>query len=291
MTATISVNGTSLDDLVAQGAEGSTGLHTVPGKRGSNIDVPQRHGQLHVPHKRYQSTSLVFPMWVRGVNPDGTIPSGTDTATRLAFHARVRALVKLFVTGELVTIRHTLSDGAAREITGEVTDVWDWTIRGSGRHTLGQVSVGLNCADPFWTDLTDSVETFSVTTGNTATLDDFSSASAPMDDLIVRFHPQSNPELTQDSTGVFLAYDGVIDAGRKLEVNTATWAVTGTIDAGGTWVPGSAPTQHIARIRHGGSPRLFSLAPQSPSPVVSLVHTGGGTATASITGKQRHLVP
>lgn len=291
MTATISANGTSLDDLLAQGIEGSTGLHSVPAKRGSNIDVPQRHGQLHVPHKRYQSAALVFPMWVRGVNPDGSLPSGTDAAARLAFHARVRALVKLFIAGELVTIRHTLSDGTAREITGEVTDVIDFTVARAGRNTLGRVSVGLNCADPFWTDLTDTVETFSLATGNTASLTGFGAASAPMDDVIVRFHPSSNPELTQVSTGVFVAYDGIIAAGRKLEVNTATWAVTGTIDAGGTWVPGSAPTQHIARIRHGGAARLFSLAPQHPSPVVQLEHTGGGSATASITGKQRHLVP
>lgn len=290
MTATISVNGVNLDDLVAQGVEGATGLHTVPGKRGSNIDVPQRHGQLHVPSKRYQPTSLVLPLWVRGVNPDGTVPSGTDPAARLAFHARLRALVKLFVAGELVTIRHTLSDGSAREIVGEVTEVLDFTIRGTGRHTLGRVSVGMDCADPFWSDVTDTTATFSLTTGQTASLTGFTNATAPMDDLIVTFHPGSNPELTQVSTGVFVGYDGVIAAGRKLVIDTAAWTVTGTVDAGGTWVPGSSPTQHIARIRHGGS-RLFSLAAENPAPAVRLIHTGGGSATASITGKQRHLIP
>lgn len=293
MTATISVNGTNLDDLVAQGVSGSTGIHTVPAKRGANIDVPQRHGQLHVPRKRYQPASLVFPLWIRGVNPDGSIPGGTDDAARLAFHARVRALVRLFTAGELVVIRHALSDGSAREITGEVTEVLDFTVQQAGRDTWGEVRVGLDCADPFWTDLTDTVASITLTTGQSAALTAFATASAPMDDTLVTFSPQTNPQLTQTSTGFFVAYDGPITAGRKLVIDTAAWTVTGTVDAGGTWIPATAPSQHILRIRHGRHPRLFSLTPVpgAGGPVVSLTHSAGGSATASVTARQRHLVP
>lgn len=291
MTATISVNGTDLDDLVAQGVEGASDLHTVPGKRGANVMIPQRHGALHVPDKRYQPTSLVLPLWVRGVNPDGTVPDGTDSAARLAFHDRLRALVALFVVGERVTIRHTLSDATAREILGEVTEVMDFTVQGRGRHTLGRVSIGLDCADPFWSDLTDTTATFSLANGQTVNLTDFAPASAPMDDLIIAFFPGSNPQITQISTGAFLAYNGVIATGRKLVVNTSDWSVVGTIDAGGTWLPSGAPTQHIARIQHGGSHRLLSLSPQSPYPILSLTHTGGGVMSVTLTARQRHLVP
>jgi len=289
VTATISVNGTSLDNLLAQGVDTASGIHKVPAKRGANIDVPMRHGQLYVPHKRYQPASLVFPMWVRGVSPDGSVPS--DDAARIAFHNRLRALVGLFTIGERVTIRHTLTDLTAREITGEVTEVLDFTVDSYDRNTIGNVAIGLDCADPFWTDLAPTVSTFTVTSGQQAALAEFAAATAPMDDVVVRFYPGTNPTLSQPSTGVFLSYSGPITAGRKLEVDTQAWTATGTVDAGGTWLPATAPAQHIPRVSHGRYPRFFSLAPQSPAPVVALTFTSGGSMTVSITGYQRHLVP
>lgn len=289
MTATIAVNGTPLDDLTAQGIAGAEGLHRVPGKRGKNIRVPGRHGELHVPGKRYEPAALVLPLWARGVLPDGTLPA--DEPARLEVHRRLRALTRLFTVGELVTVRQTLTDGTAREISGEVTDAIDWSLLNSGRATLGKVAIGLDCPDPFWTDLADTTATATLVAGQTATLTDFASADAPMDDLRVAFGPGSNPELSQPSTGAFIAYDGTIATGRKLVVDAAAWSVTGTVDAGGTWQPGSAPSQHIARIRHGRHPRLFTLAPQDPAPAVRLTHTGGGSMTVSVVGRRRYLVP
>jgi hypothetical protein len=229
-------------------------------------------------------------MWVRGVNPDGTIPS--DPVARLQFHARLRALVQLFVEGELVTIQHVLTDGTARQIVAEVDTVLNFAISGAGRYTLGKVSVGLTASDPFWSDLGTTTATFSLTTGQSSTLTGFIAASAPMDDLTISFGPCSNPTLTQLSNGAFITYNGIIASGQHLVIDTAAWTVTGTVDAGGTWNPSSAPTQHIARIQHGGGGgRLFSLASQNGGPVVQLVHTGGGSASVSVTGAQRYLVP
>lgn len=289
MTESISANGTNLDDLVAQGVEGSSGIFSIPGKRGSDHELPGSDGALHVPGKRYRAGTVLLPMWVRGVNPDGSIPS--DAGARLQFHQRLRELVALFAVDELVTIRHTLSDGSAREISGEVIDVLDFTIIGTGRNTLGKVGVALSCPDPFWADIADATSNFTLATGATVELDEFATASARMRDLTVTFFPGSNPRLIQPKTGLYLAYSGIIAAGRRLVVNCADWTVTGTVDAGGTWNPGTAPTQHIRRIDHGRSDRFFTLAPERPNPpVVRLEHTGGGTMAARISGRPRHLV-
>lgn len=288
--AVVAVNGTNLDNLVAQGVDDVSGLHKVPGKRTSNVEIPGRHGNLWVPHKRYAPASFVIPLWIRGVNPDGTVPS--DPAARIAFYARARALVSLFTIGEQVTLTYTLPDGTYRQIVAEVDDVLDFTVSGFGRWTLGKVSVGLTAADPFWSDPTAVTATATLTTGQTASLTQFANASAPMDDLVIIFGPSSNPQVTQLSTGVFVAYNGSIATGQQLVIDTGAWTVTGTLTAGGSWQPSSAPLQHIARIKHGGGiPRLFSLAPESPSPVIQLSHTGGSSATVTISGKQRYLMP
>jgi hypothetical protein len=286
----VSVNGIGLDNFLAQGVDDVSGLHKVPGKRTQNVEIPGRHGNLWVPKKRYAPGSFVIPMWIRGVNPDGTIPS--DPAARTQFYQRARALVDLFTIGEQVTLHYTLPDGTFRELAAEVDDVLDFTVTGYGRWTLGKVSVGLTAADPFWSDPAPVSSTATLTTGQTTSLPEFGAASAPMDDLVITFGPSSNPQITQLSTGVFLAYNGIIGAGQKLVVDTGAWTVTGTLDAGGQWQPPSAPTQHVARIRHGGGvPRLFSLAPEDPAPVIQLSQTGGGSATVTISGKQKYLLP
>lgn len=298
MTATASIirGGveTPLENLLAQGMAGVAGLHRTPAKRGRNIRTPGRHGELHIPGKLYEAADLLLPLWVRGVNADGTIPE--DNAARLTFHQRVRALSKLFSAGELITLRHTLTDGSSREITGEVLDTTDWKIANSGNATIGVVNVPLACADPFWTDRDPVTATRTLTSGETAALAEFADADAPMDDLHVLFGPGNNPRLTQElvlpAVGAWVAYDGIIGAGRKVDVDTSAWWATGLVDAGGTWTPSTAPTQHIPRVRHSGlHARLFTLAPQHPAPIVRLTHTGGGQMTVSVVGRRRYLVP
>lgn len=295
MTASVTVNGTEIDDLLAQGTSGVEGLHRVPSKRNRNVRRPGAHGELHIPGKLYEPADLLMPLWVRGVNRDGTIPAAGPA--RLKFHERLRKLQRLFTAGELVTIRHTLSDDTAREITGEVLDTQDWGIANGGADTIGLVRMPLACADPFWTDVDLTAQTLTLTSGETGTLTDFEPADAPMDELLVTFGPGNNPRLDQvelraPAVGAWVAYDGIIDAARTVVVDTAEWEVVGLVDGGGTWLPGGAPTQHIARVRHNPRVhRLFTLAPQQTAPRVRLTHTGGGTMSVTVSGRRRYLVP
>lgn len=288
MTATVSLITAdqvehNLDRLVAQGVEGITGMLAIPEKRGGNLVVPGSHGELHLPAKKHSAASLVLPLWVRGVEEDGSIPSGTDAGARLAFHDNLRELVGLFVIDELVTLRHTLSDGAAREIRGEVTDAVAPDVRGAGRHTLGQVAVVLDCPDPFWSDLDDTVDT--ATSGAPVALDAFAGASAWMEDLLVEFGPQSNPRLTQPSTGVFVQVNRVITAGQTITVDTSTWQIYGT---------GGVAAGLYEDLEYGGrgTSRWFALKPEAGggAPVVELVETGVGSGSVTVTGKRKHKI-
>lgn len=284
MTESIAVDGYVLDDLLcAHGVQGNSGLFTVAAKRGSNVTVAGRDGAVHVPRKRHEQGVVVLPLWARGVDSAGHLPDGE--AAQRACIARVRELTKRFTVGDLVTIRHTLTDGTAREIAGEVTDSIDWTNRGHGRDTLGQATVALTCADPFWVDL--DVTTAVVASGPPQLLPEFAAASARMVDLVVTFGPSSNPAITQPS-GVVLGYNGLIAAGRTLEIDAGAYTAVGRVDGGGTWVQDTDPTQHIRRVRHEGDPALWILDPEIPAPTAQLTHTGGGVATATITGRMRY---
>lgn len=279
----------NLDRLVAQGVEGVTGLMRVPEKRGGNLIIPGAHGELHIPGKKSSAASLVLPLWVRGVNPNGTIPGQSDAAARLAFHDNLRELMGLFVVDELVTIRHTLSDGSAREIVGEVTDAIEPELLNAGRNTLGRFTVGINCGDPFWADVAASEETVTSTAG-IVPLAAFAGASAPMEDLVVTFGPSLNPRLAQPSTGLHMEYGGLISAGQSLIVDTSDDPVTGwsLASTGGLewdYRQLSYPQNHTRTTS-----RWFALAPERGAPSVQFTHTGAGAATATISGRRKYKI-
>lgn len=273
----------NLDRLVAQGVEGVAGLVAVPEKRAGNLVIPGSHGELHAVGKKSSPNVLVLPMWVRGVNPDGTVPA--DDGARLLFHDNLRTLIGLFTEGEQIVVRHTLTDGSAREILGEVTDAITPEVVGADRWTLGRFSVAVNCADPFWADVDPATSLVSLTSGATAALTEFGGASAPMEDLTITYAGISNPRLTQPSTGVYQQLNRVVGGGQTVTVNTATWQVSGTGGVG----PGL-----YEDIEYGGrrTSRWFALHPEpgGGAPVVRLDHTGGGVASVTVTGKRKHRI-
>jgi hypothetical protein len=273
----------NLDQLVQSGVQGVTGLMRVPEKRGGNLVIPGSHGELHIPSKKYGAGSVVLPLWVRGFNTDGSLPGPSDDATRTAFHQNLRAVVGMFTRGELITIRHTLLDGSQRQIEGEVIDAIEPTVDNTGRYTSSLFSVAVNCHLPFWSDLT--TVTAAATTAGPSTLTQFAGADAPMEDLVLTFGPQSNPRLTQTSTGLYVGIQRVISAGQTVVVDTTNWQVFGT---GGT-----APGLFEDLIYGGrGSRRWWALQPEpgGTTPIVGLTQTGGGTGSVSITGLRRYKI-
>jgi hypothetical protein len=278
-----------LDECVTRGVDGVAGLVRIAAKRGSNLVVPGEHGERHIPGKRYGAANVVLPLWVRGVLPDGSPPGGDDIGARLAFHANLRTLAGWFVVDEQVTIRHTLTDGTAREITGEVTDAIEPTVTGAGRHTIGQLTVALNCADPFWSDI--AAVTATVDAGAPVELVEFAGASAPMEDLQLVFGPQSNPRLAQPTTGVFVTVARVISTGQTITVETGPFAGRPGWEVYGS--PGVGPGLYEDLSYGGrGTSRWFALRPNpgGRAPVVELTNTSGGGGQVTITGRRRYKI-
>lgn len=282
---TILVNGVDLNSR-ATFLQEISGLYITPKRREQNLILPGRHGTLQVPRKRYEAGTLIIKLWVDGVDKTtGVVPGGSTSEAQ--FRARVDELAALFYS-ETLTIDHVMPDGSIRRAIGELTqDPISFAPTVDSLVRYGEFSVAITLPGAFWLDTTAQTSgPWLLTTGSTQALSEFAAATAPMTDLTLTFGPGANPLLSQPSTGVFVAWDSVIASGRKLALDTKTWTLTGTIDAGGTWAV------DYTKLRHGGDPGYpFALYPNGDgtAPVVQLTHTAGGSMSVTAAGPRKYM--
>lgn len=269
---TITVNGLDLRS-VATNIESLAGLLTTPARRGSNIEVPGRHGAIPTANKRYGVGEVVLPLWVKGVGSSGV--TGSDDAQVTEFYANLDRILQAFHAGTVV-VDHTLPDGSVRRALCELLEPVAFS-REPASPLFGRASVALTIPGAFWFELNNQTHTATLTNGGSTAATPFAGATAPMDELTLTFGPGSNPELGQGP--VFFAYDGIIGSGQTLVVNTGSWTASGT---GGLVVD-------YSKLRHGGSPRWFEMSPEDPAPTLNLLHTGGGSMSVTVTGKRHFL--
>lgn len=265
-------------DLFSQATrlEDLTGLYVTPGRRTKNVPLPGRHGDIRLPLKVYNSGTIVLKMWVMGVSKTtGLVPGGSST--EVEFQDRVDELMTLF-TADLLTIDHTLPDGSVRRIIAELDQAPVVFAPEVASNRFGSFSVALTVPGAFWTDVSPVSNSITGVTGSTGNMTNFVGASAPMTALTVTFGPCSNPTISQGTTT--LTYNGVISAGRQLVVDTGTWSLTS-----GT---GTAWTPSYASLAYSPGPTWFYLDP-TRSMVITLVHTGGGSATVTIAGLRTYM--
>lgn len=270
-----------LDECIRRGTSDLSGIFSVPSKRGRNLVVAGEHGELHVVSKKYSANVIVLTLWVRGANPDGSLPEGEGQEQ---FVENLRELTSWFTDDELVTLRYTVN-GEAREIIGEVITSIEPKPDGYGRYRSATVKIALNCAQPFWADVEPRVQTVTLAADDEATLTEFAGATAPMEDLVVVFGQQSNPRLMQESTSVFVALDRVITSGQTITVDTTEFEVYGSVGvAGGLY--------EVLSYGGRGTSRWFALQPEpgGGAPVVKLQHTGGGSRSVTVTGKRKFKI-
>lgn len=273
--AKLAVNGTDLSQWAVI-PDSLAPLMASPGKRGKNIVVPGRHGTIRTPRKRFDEADLVLKLWVLGAGPNGSVPVGSNAAYQL--YTNADAILEAFAA-ETVLLTRTMPDFTIRQAVAEVLDVMDFTRNMGDAPLLGQVRIALVIPGAFWFDQNPVSQTVSGTTGATATLSAFAAATAPMTDLQLTFYgPISNPQLSQG--GRYVQWNGVISAGQQLVLNTATWLPTP--GSGTNWSPS------LANVQFGGAgPSWFELDPSGGT--VTLTHTGGGSASAQISGRRAYL--
>ena len=278
MSEKISVNGTDLSTLVRD-VESLAGLLRAPARRGDNLEVAGRHGRLRRADRPYDSGEIVLPLWVFGADAGSGINLYGD-ASVTAFYQQVDELMRIFSAPTLM-IDHELPDGSIRRAVGELAQEPQDFTRQLGHPLFGRVVMVVSLPDAFWADVEEtSTGPFSLATGAERELVEFAGATAPMTDLDITFGPGNNPELWQDATGAFVAYDGLIGPGQTLTIHCDDTHATPLVGTGGL-VP------DYSRLRYR-PPRWFELDP-TVDMTVRLVHTGGGSQSVTIAGRRKFL--
>lgn len=282
MPDTYTVNGVDLRSL-AWRIETAAGLQDQPEQRGGDVVIPQMHGSLDpgadlaAPRRRYEPGSITFNMWLKGVDPvTGAPPSSSDDMS--AYFARLSTLERLFAA-RTFTIEHPRADGARRctarlskaiKPAREVSSPW-----------FGRFVAECTIPGAFWRSTATVTASAVLATGGVLSLAPFASSTAPIADSVITFGPGSNPLLVFG--GGYFRWNGVIAAGRQLQVDTSTWQVGP--GAGTVWAPA------VTSVEYNPGPSWFEFDPASGggSPAAVLTHTGGGTMSVSITARNAFL--
>jgi hypothetical protein len=273
----LTINGVSLDTYAFMASDIS-GLMRVPERRGDNVVVPNRHGRIQTPGKRFDANEIVIPLWIVGADPvTGKLPTVAEELEE--FFARRDQLLQLLYA-EPMTLAFTRPNGHVVQARGEVVDVLDFTRRYN--EPLAQVSVAIELVDAFWEDADSVSENVVGETDTVVPLTAFAGATAPMSDLVITvFGPCNNPMFAHGARWV--KYNGVVNAGQQLQIDTGSWIVgpgTGTL-----WTP------EIRNIDQGRPGPWFELDPATVPYSVTFTHTTGGSATATISGRRKYLAP
>lgn len=276
MAEGLTINGVPLDTYAYLVTDVS-GLMVTPARRGENVVVPGRHGRIRSVSKKFDSVDGVLPMWVNGALPDGSIP--VDSDDRREWFKRRDELLRLLYADPLI-LKFTRPDGHAVNVTAEVVE--SVAFERMAMQPEAQVNVALTFNE-FWQDADSVSTTVAGPTGTPEALTEFEGATAPMSDLLITvFGPCNNPMLTHGDRWV--KYNGVIAAGRQLVLNTEIWKPSS--GTGAIWTP------DLRLVEYGeAGAGWFELDPTTSPFNVVFSHTGGGSATATIAGRRRYLVP
>lgn len=270
----LTVDGTVLNTL-AKNIESIAGRLHVPGKRTANQVIPGKHGTQHVGGKLFEANVLVLPMWVRGCDDDGAVPTGS---TREEFFTNLDELSRLFTREGLRDIRHTLPDGSIRQCFGEVLSAIDFSI--TGHNPMGKYSVEVEVPEVFWQDLDTRTQNLAVAAGNNYHFTTFDGISAPIcDSLITVTGPVGDIGLTDSTSGEWLEYGVGLAAGQQLVIDCANWDIT---------VGGADVIQNLSHSHDYFLPLTPNIAGQV---WVTVTGSGFGAGTSvQIAAKRKYLV-
>lgn len=255
-TEVVTVDGVDLNTL-AYNLETLTGRNGIPGRRGDNGKRAYRNGTKWR-RKRYEEKTETWAMWVRGCDPDGTVPV---TGDRAEYNKNVYMLKQLFGKNwaELNLQKKVLLPSGLLTLTakGECVSTMEPTIVGN-RAVLARFTADILMADPLWYGATTTL----TVAGAGATV--VNPGTALTDKMVITITGGATAVLTNTTLGISLTVAGPVSSPIVLDTDAFT-AMVGATNA-------------VSRVSHTGSVPWMELAPGNN--VFTL--TGGGSVSISV---------
>lgn len=233
--------------------------NSTPEVRGDLATIPQRNGVLVRNNRSYDAGDLSLSMWVVGCDENGAVPSYSTPVRRALFEKNLSTLISLLGAQNspvnLTKLRIRPGDGnspaveavSARAISTGSTSVS--TMMGRQR---AELVFTFSLVDAFWSS--SDLQQLSVS-GTTLPLSLPLSkvGDAPVDDSIITIAgPISSPTVTCAESGVSFTYNGNIDSGHSLVVDSGLW--TAILDTN---------QSVISDMTHIGHPRFMYIPPRA----------------------------
>lgn len=233
----------------------------LPGFRGDNLKLPFLHGRRYI-KKRYEQRSLIFVMWVRGLDKTtGKVTQGKTAQELLQENIDYLSACFAKKTGILSA---SLPTQQVRNATAQVAKPVSFIKKIQGYAVF---MVEFTLFDPFFYGQTIYSEQKSVTS-SALNWNHNNPGNAPSVDMVITLvGPMESPKLENQTNGLWLSFLGSIGSGESLVIATKDFSCTKGSD------------NYIGALKHAGDAYWFILEPGANS----LYLTGDSVQGGSIT--------
>lgn len=286
----IKVNGIDIFTL-AMDMEDFGSMMTIPPRIGENEEMPGNDGRMWVGDKRFDENEFDMHMWVRGCNPDGSLPADPANARLVRDHmGELMALFNVDVrdaTDGRSEMIIEYPDGVVRAAYVEFKNEINFLT--SARGNLAKFVITVVNPDAFWRTVTriDSAPILyafgSSSTGIIKIPTHEGCTASIQGALIILRNAQPGPIKISDgssSTGTGVKYMLSLAAGERLEINSNTWECRWYANAADN--VGEDHSDYLFRLDGWGRWLRFQPSPNNRRINVELDLGGVPAADASI---------
>jgi phage-related protein len=237
-------------------AEVPEGIGT-PALRGSNIKMPLSHGSKYVP-KRYDERTILMPMYVLPKSTAGVYGGIEQLDTNIDY------LSGLFGRRGQKVLKRIMADGTERTATAEIMQSISFNRSNPG---AVKFAVEFLLTDPFFYGTTATTETIEV--DGTETWTHSNPGTAPNMKAEITFTgPLTSPKILNNTTGVWVQYNGTINTGDTVIIDCANFTCM---------LEGETA---LTSFRHGGDMNWFPIEPGDNNMVLTCTGSSAGSAAS-----------
>lgn len=191
------------------------GADEFPPIRGDDMQQTGRHGRQWLP-KLYDSRRVALTLFVSSLSAAGVEGGAAQARTNLD------TLYTVLCLGAQATLARLMPDGSTRSADAECVAVNNFSDPAA--HNAFTLTVQFQMADPLWYAASTTGPGSQSTASSPKDFNFTNAGSAPTQRLVIDFTgPQTNPRLTNQTTGGYVDLAAVVASAKHLIIDTAAY--------------------------------------------------------------------